>query len=80
MKLIGELNKIDVAALPIGDNFTMGPDDALIAATWIKAGVTIPMHYNTFPLIEQDADKWVGRLQEFDLRGTVLGGGESLDV
>ncbi|MGZ4113314.1 MAG: metal-dependent hydrolase [Tumebacillaceae bacterium] len=80
MKLIGELNKIDVAALPIGDNFTMGPDDALIAATWIKAGVTIPMHYNTFPLIEQDADKWVGRLQEFDLRGTVLGGGESLEV
>lgn len=80
MKLIGELNKIDVACLPIGDNFTMGPDDALLAATWIKAGVTIPMHYNTFPLIAQDADKWVARLSEFDLRGAVLNGGESLDV
>src|SRR5579875_187984 len=37
MKIIGELNKIDVALLPIGDNFTMGPEDALIAAQWIGA-------------------------------------------
>lgn len=54
LKMIGEQNEIDVACLPIGDNFTMGPDDALIAAKWVNAKFVVPIHYNTFPLIEQD--------------------------
>ncbi|WP_066194919.1 MULTISPECIES: metal-dependent hydrolase [Gracilibacillus] len=54
LKLIGEMNDIDLAFLPIGDNFTMGPEDALIAADWIQAKKVVPMHYNTFPLIAQD--------------------------
>ncbi|PHE52411.1 metal-dependent hydrolase, partial [Bacillus pseudomycoides] len=54
MKLIGELNDIDIAFLPIGDNFTMGPEDAVLAAKWIHAKTVVPMHYNTFPVIEQD--------------------------
>ncbi|WP_058307108.1 metal-dependent hydrolase [Gracilibacillus massiliensis] len=56
LKLIGDLNEIDLAFLPIGDNFTMGPDDALIAADWVQAKRIVPMHYNTFPLIEQDGE------------------------
>ncbi|MGM8213592.1 metal-dependent hydrolase [Virgibacillus sp. W0430] len=58
LKLIGEMNTIDVAFLPIGDNFTMGPEEALIAADWIKADTVIPVHYNTFPVIEQDGDEF----------------------
>ncbi|TLQ49456.1 metal-dependent hydrolase [Ruoffia tabacinasalis] len=54
MKLIGEKNEIDLAFIPIGDNFTMGPDDAAVAAKWLKAKKVVPIHYNTFPLIEQD--------------------------
>jgi len=62
MKLIGE-EKIDLALLPIGDNYTMGPDDALRAVKLIKPKVVIPIHYNTFDLIAQDAGKWARRVK-----------------
>ncbi|WP_369902301.1 metal-dependent hydrolase [Bacillus manliponensis] len=62
MKLIGERHNIDFAFLPIGDNFTMGPEDALLAAKWIQAKVVIPMHYNTFPIIEQNPHEFVEKL------------------
>lgn len=52
MKLIGDLYKIDVAFLPIGDNFTMDIDDALICSNFIKCNKIIGMHYDTFKLIE----------------------------
>lgn len=80
MKLIGELNKIDVAALPIGDNFTMGPDDAVLAAEWVRAKKVIPMHYNTFPVIEQDAAAYAARLQPAGIEGIVMQPGESLEL
>lgn len=51
MKLI---QNIDCAFLPIGDVYTMGIDDAATASSWINAKMTIPIHYNTFPLIEVD--------------------------
>lgn len=54
MKLFGELFDIDYAVLPIGDNYTMGPDDALIAAKFLKAKCVIPVHYSTWPVIEQN--------------------------
>ncbi|WP_034550819.1 metal-dependent hydrolase [Carnobacterium funditum] len=54
MKLIGQYRPLDVVFLPIGDNFTMGPEDAAIAADYLKAKKVVPIHYNTFPLIEQD--------------------------
>ncbi len=54
MRLIGEIYKPDIAMLPIGDRFTMGPELATIAAEWINPKVAIPNHYNTFPLIEVD--------------------------
>ena len=64
MKLIGELEVIDLALIPIGDNFTMGPEDALLAAKWLKAKTVIPIHYDTFPLIEQDPKKFINRLED----------------
>lgn len=54
MSLIGRRG-LDAAMLPIGDNYTMGPDDALLALDLLKPKVCVPMHYNTFPLIAQDA-------------------------
>ncbi|OON69670.1 metal-dependent hydrolase [Hymenobacter sp. CRA2] len=54
LKLIGEQHKVDVALLPIGDNYTMGIDDALTAAKWVGARKVIGMHFDTFPVIAID--------------------------
>ena len=54
MKLIGELYSPDVAILPIGDRFTMGPEHASIAAEWIGAPTMIPCHFDTWEPIAQD--------------------------
>lgn len=62
LKMIGDLNDIDLAFIPIGDNFTMGPEDAKLAAEWIGAKKVVPIHYNTFPVIEQDPHKYVESL------------------
>jgi len=63
MKLIGEAG-LDLAILPIGDNFTMGPDDALRAVEFLQPRWAIPIHYNTFPLIEQSPQAWASRVEE----------------
>ncbi|WHY28484.1 metal-dependent hydrolase [Bacillus wiedmannii] len=78
MKLIGELNNIDIAFLPIGNNFTMGPEDAVLAAKWTQAKTVVPMHYNTFPVIEQDPYQFVEKLQ--NCTGKVLEAGESITL
>lgn len=62
MALLGRRYTIDVALLPIGDNYTMGPDDALEAVNLLRPRLVIPMHYNTFPLIEQDAHAFAARV------------------
>jgi len=63
MALIGE-EGIDLAVVPIGDNFTMGPDDALRAVKMIQPKHVIPVHYNTWPIIEQDPYAWGVRVDE----------------
>ncbi|WP_409177647.1 metal-dependent hydrolase [Brevibacillus fortis] len=78
MKLIGERHNIDLAFLPIGDVFTMGPEDALVAAEWIQADFVVPIHYDTFPPIKQDGEAFVAELAEKDIRGKVLKPGETL--
>jgi L-ascorbate metabolism protein UlaG (beta-lactamase superfamily) len=54
--------RVDVALLPIGDNFTMGPEDAVRAVEFIEPRVVIPMHYNTWDLIAQDAQEFRARV------------------
>ncbi|MFA9558735.1 metal-dependent hydrolase [Evansella sp. AB-rgal1] len=78
MKLIGEQNDIEIAFLPIGDNFTMGPEDALLAAKWIKAKKVIPIHYNTFPVIEQDAVLFAKNVEPST--GIVLNPGDEIEI
>jgi L-ascorbate metabolism protein UlaG (beta-lactamase superfamily) len=63
MSLIAE-GGLDVALLPIGDNFTMGPDDAAIAAKLLRARTVIPQHYNTWPVITQDPEAFKRRVEE----------------
>lgn len=58
MELIGRMNRIDVAFLPIGDNFTMGPSDAAEAVRMLNPRVVVPFHYNTFELIEQNPEEF----------------------
>lgn len=79
MRVIGERNDIDVAFLPIGDNFTMGPEDAAQAAAWLQSKIVIPIHYNTFPVIEQDPKTFVDMLDE-GIEGKVLRSGESINI
>jgi L-ascorbate metabolism protein UlaG (beta-lactamase superfamily) len=81
MKLISE-EKIDVAMLPIGDNFTMGPDDALRAAKLIKPKALIPMHYNTFDVIKQDPKSFASRVKKAlpKTKVVVLKPGESFEL
>jgi L-ascorbate metabolism protein UlaG (beta-lactamase superfamily) len=80
MRLIGE-EGIDVALLPIGDNYTMGPDDALRAVKLLQPKRVIPIHYNTWPLIAQDAQTWAKRVQqETPASVSVLAPGEEIVV
>jgi L-ascorbate metabolism protein UlaG (beta-lactamase superfamily) len=62
MKLIGE-EGIDLAVLPIGDNYTMGPDDALRAVKLLEPKYVVPIHFSTWELIEQDVENWAKRVE-----------------
>ena len=80
MRLIGE-EGLDVAILPIGDHFTMGPADAVRAAEFLNAPVVIPCHYNTWPPIEQDEQAFKRLLEErTESRCVPLAPGETHEV
>lgn len=63
MKLIGD-EGIDVAFLPIGDHFTMGISDSIKATNFIRPRLVVPMHYNTWPPLVQNASEWAKRIHE----------------
>lgn len=77
MKLLSDV-KIDLSFIPIGDNFTMGPDDAAIATEWINADLTVPVHYNTFPVIEQNPETFVDKLK--NNKGKVMKPGDTVKL
>jgi len=77
MKLIGE-EGLEVAVIPIGDNYTMGPDDALRAVKLLNPKHVIPIHYKTWDVIDQDPNSWAARVgKETDAKTHVLKPGES---
>lgn len=79
MQYLNRFGKLDYALLPIGDNFTMGPEDALLAASLIKADVTIPIHYKTWPVIDQDPDAFVAELEaKHQQKGLVVEPGSTI--
>ena len=80
MQLIAD-EDLDVAVLPIGDHFTMGPKDALRAVEMLRAPMIIPSHYNTFPPIEQDVQKFRDDVERATAsRVLPLAPGESSDL
>ena len=80
MKLIGEMNPIDYMLLPIGDNFTMGITDAVKAVELANPKVAIPMHYNTFPVIEADPADFRERLEAIGKKARVMAYGEEIEL
>ena len=80
MALIGE-EGLDLAILPIGDYYTMGPDDALRAVKLLKPRFVLPIHYNTFPPIAQDAAAWAAAVKsETGATPVVLQPGEWFEI
>jgi len=78
MQLIARA-RLELAVLPIGDNFTMGPDDALEAVKLLDPRRVVPVHLGTWPLIEQDADAWADRVNaETSAEPIVLEPGEKV--
>jgi len=80
MKLIGETNSIDYAFLPIGDNFTMGIDDAVKAAEFLNAKKVIPIHYNTFDIIKADAEEFRKKIQSIGKECIVMNPGDKIEA
>ena len=81
MQLIGELSgPLDVALLPIGDNFTMGVDDAVKAAELVDARMNIPMHYDTFDVIAADAGEFVRKVVAGGGKAAVVNPGETYEL
>ena len=72
--------EIDVALLPIGDVFTMGPEDALRAVKMIRPKLVVPMHYNTFPPIAQDPEAFAASVRAAGFQAQVLRPEESLCI
>ncbi|HIC86693.1 MAG TPA: metal-dependent hydrolase [Aquificae bacterium] len=75
-----ERENIDVALLPIGGNFTMDIEDALRAVELIKPKLAIPMHYNTWPIIEADPLKFVEGCKKLGVESLVVNPGESIEI
>ncbi len=80
MKLIGEMNNVDYMMLPIGDNFTMGIDDAVKAVEFVNPGVAIPMHYNTFPVIEADPEEFKKKVEATERKCIVMDYGQEIEL
>lgn len=80
-ELIGRMNRIDIALLPIGDNFTMGPEDAFEAVRMLKPKKVVPMHYNTWELIAQDPQSFKSRVEsETDAKVQVVEPGATVEI
>jgi L-ascorbate metabolism protein UlaG (beta-lactamase superfamily) len=80
MKLIGEMTKIDYMLLPIGDNYTMGIKDAVKAVELVNPGLAIPMHYNTFPVIQADPELFKRNVEEKGYKCRVMRYGEEIEL
>ena len=80
MRLFAE-PKLDLAILPIGDLFTMGPEDSLQAIQWLTPALVAPSHYGTWPPIEQDTDAWEKKVRAVtDAKPIVVAPGDSFEL
>jgi L-ascorbate metabolism protein UlaG (beta-lactamase superfamily) len=81
MQLIGEMyGPLDAALLPIGDNFTMGINDAVKATEFLGAKINVPMHYGTFPVIDVDPGEFVRKVEAAGRKAKVIAPGETYEI
>lgn len=80
MRLIGEIDKIDVMLVPIGDNFTMGIDDAVKAVEFVNPNLAIPMHYNTFSVIPADPLEFKRKVEAAGKKCKIMEFGETFEL
>jgi L-ascorbate metabolism protein UlaG (beta-lactamase superfamily) len=80
MKLIGEITPIDYMLVPIGDNYTMGINDAVKAVEFVSPKIAIPMHYNTFPVITVDPNEFVNSVKAKGMNARILNFGEEIEL
>lgn len=80
MKLIGEMTPLDYMLVPIGDNFTMGIRDAVKAVEFANARVAIPMHYNTFEVIQADPQKFKNLVENNGRQAIVMEFGQEIEL
>lgn len=80
MKVTGDIYKPDIALLPIGSNFTMDVNEAVIAAEWLKAECIIPIHYNTFDLINADPENFKKQIELQGQKCIILKPGEGIEL
>lgn len=82
MELLGRLEPLDLAILPIGGNYTMDADDAVVAVTMLEPKVAVPMHYSTWPLIKADPLEWKKKVEAACPRTEVMvvGPGQSIEI
>ena len=80
MQLLGDRKPIDLALLPIGDNFTMGPEDAAEAVRLLKPKLSVPMHYNTFEMIQVDPEVFVREAGKHGYQVSVLRPGDRISL
>jgi L-ascorbate metabolism protein UlaG (beta-lactamase superfamily) len=80
MKLIGEIHRPDLALLPIGDRFTMGPKEAALAASWLGCGLAVPIHYKTFGLLTGTYTEFAVECDAHGVKHRELAPGESLGL
>lgn len=80
MKLIGEMHSIDHAFVPIGDNFTMGIDDAVKAVEFLNCKAVSPIHYGTFPVINTDPEEFRRKVESIGKKCIILPLGEEVEI
>lgn len=80
MKLIGEMNHIDLMFLPIGDNFTMGVDDAVRAVEFVKPKIAVPIHYQTWDIIEAEPEQFKKKLTDSGVKVVILKPNEAIEL
>jgi L-ascorbate metabolism protein UlaG (beta-lactamase superfamily) len=80
LKLIGEMNSVDILLAPIGDNFTMGIEDAVKACEFVNPKTVIPIHYNTFPVIETNPGIFKQKVEQKGIACQILAFGQEISL
>ena len=81
MKLLNRFGEIDYALLPIGDNYTMGVEDAALAASYVKARISIPIHYKTWPVIDREPGVFTSLVEgKYNQTALIIDPGSSIEL